>query len=197
MLHTPGNSLPRRRRGPRLIVTPQRPHTSQSTCYHPPSQGFVNVLGCCLLDDLGIGFDYWGRDGRQFMADMVAQLERYRGDAGLAWGAVFRHVRLPWDASSSLDNVYSGLLITLWRRHGRGRFLRRWFMGAIPLLRARCPATKADVGGAADNFFLAACYAAGADLTAYFCGELRWPVSPGAGGPALEAVLAAAAADGV
>lgn len=159
------------------------------------NQGFVNVLGCCLLADVGIGFDYWGRSGDQFMGDMVAHLERYRA-SGLPWGAVFRHVRLPWDAATSLDNVYSGLLVTLWRRHGRGRFLRRWFRGALPLLRARCPASKADVSGAADNFFLAACYAAGADLTADFVGGLRWPLTPGAAGPALEAVLAAAAADG-
>lgn len=71
-----------------------------------------------------------------------------------------------------------------------GAFLRRWFRVAMPLLLrpalCRCPASKADVATARDNFVLAASIAAGRDLSAHFSAELRWPVgaaiAPAAGG---------------
>lgn len=129
---------------------------------------------------------------------MTEHLEAYAGGTGtgdLCWKDVFYHERLPWNKDQSLDNLYSGLLIQLWREHGRKRFLRRWFRGAIPTLLSRCPADKDDFVTARDNFFLAACYAAGADLTDFFEGVLRWPISDGARGDALEVVLATAACD--
>ena len=161
------------------------------------NQGFVNVLGCLICVDGGVAFDYHGFSAEQFLGQMEAELLAYvRGM--YAWTDAFEHDRLPWKTAHSLDNLYSGLLVSLWRRHGRRRFLRRWFTGAIPLLLARCPAGKGDVATARENFFLAACYAAGADLSAYFVGELRWPLRASISGPAggvLGTMLAAAAAD--
>ena len=66
---------------------------------------------------------------------------------------------------------------------------------AIPLLLARCPASKADVATARDNFFLAASYAARADLTPLFRDALRWPIGADVAAHALEFVLDAARAD--
>lgn len=140
-------------------------------------------------------FDYFGNDGPRFMASMEEKVQTYMSRPDLTWQDVFYHERLPWDAATSLDNVYSGLLVMLWRRHGERAFLRRWFRGAIPTLTSRRPASKEDWQTAADNFFLAACYSAKADLSEFFRGELRWPISADAAGPVLETVLAAAAVD--
>ena len=159
------------------------------------NQGFINVLGALLVADMpGVAFDYHGFTLEQFLGQMEADLAAYR-DGGHAWDAAFLHDRLPWAAGRSLDNLYSGLLVYLWRRFGRGVFLRRWFRGAIPLLLARCPASKADVATARDNFFLAASYAARADLTPLFRDALRWPIGADVAAHALEFVLDAARAD--
>ena len=157
------------------------------------NQGFVNILGCLCCVDSGVAFTYHGYTAEQFCAQMEADLAAYR-DGAWPWSEVFENDRLPWNAGRSLDNLYSGLLVALWRAHGRRRFLRRWFCGAIPLLLARVPASKADVATARENFFLAACYAARADLTPLFAGTLRWPLRADVPG-VLATVLAAGAAD--
>jgi hypothetical protein len=156
------------------------------------NQGFVDVLGSLLCADSGLGFDYHGHTLPSFHASMEAEVDTFLA-SGLPWEAVFQHERFPWNAARSLDNLYAGLLIRLWRGHGRLRFLRRWFRGAIPLLRAsRCPVGTEDVATARENFFLASCFAAQADLRPFF-EQLRWPLRPGAAGAALETALAAAA----
>ncbi len=59
-------------------------------------------------------------------------------------------------------------------------FLRRWFE-AVPLLKARTPVSTGDVAATWDNFYLAACHAAGGSVDSLqrFFGTLRWPVSEG------------------
>jgi hypothetical protein len=70
------------------------------------------------------------------------------------------------------DNLYSGIISWLFKNHGQVEFLQRWFE-AIPLLR---PAGGSPAA-ARDNFFLAACHAANANLTTYFERDLNWPIS--------------------
>jgi hypothetical protein len=160
-------------------------------CWGWVNQGFVNVTWCLLSAQLpDVAFDYYGQDRAAFMDGMQAQAERYCRDARLAWADVFMHERLPWDRGSSLDNVYSGLLVLLYRRFGGDAFLRRWFR-AIPLLLQRCPASKEDFVTARDNFYLAASFAAGVDLAPYFDAELRWPVSAAARDGMAAALIAA------
>jgi hypothetical protein len=141
-----------------------------------------------------LAFDYYGHDAEGFIGDMEKELVTYAGSDAISWEDAFMHERLPWNKERSLDNLYSGLLAALWRSHGRKDFLRRWFRGAIPILLDRCPKDKSDIATAADNFFLAACYAARADLTDWFELQLRWPISEDARG-ALDTVLAIAASD--
>ena len=155
------------------------------------NQGFVNIVGCLLCVDAAVPFDYHGYSAAQFCEQMEADVAAFAGGAW-TWSDAFEHDRLPWNSGRSLDNLYSGVLVALWRRGGRRRFLRRWFRGAIPMLLARKPASKADVACARDNFFFAACYAANENLTPYFRDTLRWPP---ADADALATVLAAAAAD--
>lgn len=145
-------------------------------CWGWVNQGIVNVLGCLVADPEP--FYYHGSDRPAFLESMEAQLVRYICDDRLAWGDVFHHERLPWDAGSSLDNVYSGLLVALWRGHGGRAFLARWFAALPLLLASQCrPASKEDWPAAADCFYLAASCGAGDDLCDYFEGTLRWPVS--------------------
>ena len=114
------------------------------------------------------------------LPSMEAQIDRYITDPSLTWDDVFRHERLPWARHQSLDNVYSGLLVKLFKEHGGVAFLARWFE-AIPMLLTRTPASKYDYQGARDNFYLAACHAAGHDLRHFFVDVLRWEVSEGLG----------------
>ena len=113
-------------------------------------------------------------DGPAF-CDMMEGVVNTYIEKDLAWADVFLHDRLPWASGTSLDNAYSGVLSRLWRAHGRKEFLKGFFR-AIPLLTSRKPANKCDWQCAADNFFLASCYAARADLSAFFA-PLKWPVS--------------------
>lgn len=156
------------------------------SCWGWVNQGFVNVLGTLLLDQLEdpiVGFSYHGHSRDKFLGDMEAHLARYVAGGG-TWEDTFMHERLRWDPNSSLDNVYSGILISLWRAHGRGAFLTRFFQ-ALKNLR---PVSKDDVQGARENFALAAGRAARADLTGYFA-TLRWPLRP----TAAAALITAAA----
>lgn len=147
------------------------------------NQGFVNVLGCLLAPQLPARFEYFGQDRASFMAGMEAQFERYQ-TGGYTWEDVFCRERLPWDQDSSLDNVYSGLLVSLFRAAGgdtgdRGAtFLRRWFRVAVPLMleQRMQPRGKDDVARARENFYYAACIAADADLTDAFTTAYRWPL---------------------
>jgi len=137
------------------------------------NQGFVNVLGTLLLDELGddprVGFSYHGHSREKFLSDMEAQVSRHVG-GGHDWSTTFMHERVKWDPSTSLDNVYSGILINLWRAHGRGAFLTRFFIA----LNDRPCVSKEDAQGASENFAIAVSRAARADLTDYFH-SLRWP----------------------
>jgi hypothetical protein len=172
-------------------------HLSEGeSCWGWVNQGFVNVLGCLLIPhvraadpeaeagsgsaaELGLSFDYFGHDRASFMRDMERHYERYRDNEGNAcprWTDVFMHERLPWSAGTSLDNVYSGLLCFLYRTYGQLEFLRRWFAITPELARNRAPASKADYRTAAENFYLAASFAAGRDLRQLFITQLRWPV---------------------
>jgi hypothetical protein len=189
------------------------------------NQGFVNVLGCLLAEDLPhLGFFYHGHDRAGFMDMMETDARRYADDPSLTWErcatpsrlppplvssrhdalarshatsatcSTFYHERLPWAPHKSLDNVFSGLLVMLFKRHGGTAFLRRWFR-SIPLLVQRAPKNKSDAQGARDNFYLAASYAARTDLAPWFTGYLRWTLSRDATSAAVDVFLAAAACD--
>lgn len=174
-------------------------------CWGWVNQGFINVTGCLLSTEISdavtgvpLAFDYFGNDADAFMGGMEKHLTKYKtgGEHGaLSWKQAFYRERLPWETGASLDNLYSGLIVDLWRRNGKGRFLRRWWRGALPYLRSsRLPTSKWDVVTARDNFFLAACFAANADLTRYFVDTLRWPISDSVPAPFLREVLAEARA---
>lgn len=159
-------------------------------CWGWVNQGFVNVLGCLLSGEMpGVTFHYYGRDREGFMRSMEEHVFKYMDDARLGWDAVFMHERLPWDAHTSLDNVYSGILVMLYRTYGP-RALRGWFR-SIPLLLQRCPASKEDVATARDNFYLAASVAAGQDLAPWFQSKLKWPISDAVRHGTVDALLAA------
>jgi hypothetical protein len=161
-------------------------------CWGWANQGFVNVLGTLLLDELhdpAIGFTYHGHTRDAFLASMEDELKTYISRGG-PFAETFLHERLPWKPASSVDNVWSGLLVRLWRDHGRGAFLARFF-AAIPALAAtRAPASKADFATASENFFIAACAGARADLAAEF-DALRWPRRAAAAAAGAAAAAAA------
>ena len=169
---------------------------TEDSCWGWFNQGFVNVLGVLLVTDAepSVRVNYHGTDGSGFLASMESQLARHVAGVAakeLTWADTFAHERLPWAAHQSLDNVHSGVLVRLWRRHGRGEFLARFFTVAIPLLHAngRRPASRADAATARENVLLAYSVAARADLSSFFATELGMPLRDGVA--ELAAALAA------
>ena len=170
-------------RGTQVAVEP--------SCWGWVNQGFVNCLGVLLfLDDDGPGglatrsaVDYHGQNAEGFLASMEAALQRHIDDTSLSWEDTFMHECLPWAEHQSLDNVYSGLLVRLWRGEGRGAFLARFFQVALPTLRGngRLPRDKGDFATARENLFLACSIAARRDLGAEFA-KLRLPLRAGVAG---------------
>lgn len=178
----------------------KRPHPNPSPSLFPHrvNQGFVNVLGVLLVSDAepAIAIDYHGSDGPAFLASMEAQLDRHVAGVAageLCWSDTFMHERLPWAAHQSLDNAYSGLLVRLWRRHGRGDFVQRFFSTAMPLLRTngRVPAGKTDVAAARENLLVACSVAARTDLCDFFERSLGMPLRTGTRDDVAACVLAA------
>ena len=97
------------------------------------------------------------------------------------------------NGAQGLDNLYSGLLIRLWRNYGQYTFLVRFFK-AIQMMTDRNAVTyfnspnklnyidslstdinnaKLNAQTAAENFYIAATYAASTDLYDYFTGTLQ------------------------
>lgn len=152
------------------------------------NQGFVNVVGCLFSNQVtpvvsssfssSMEFEYFGRNRQQFMDSMLNHLTIYMNNSTgtFSWDTVFMKSILPWDSSSSLDNLYSGLLVYLYRNHGEVDFLKRFFR-ALPVLLPRAPASKFDAAAARDNFFLAASVGANSSLLNFFTQDLRFSIS--------------------
>ena len=151
-------------------------------CWGWINQEFVNVLGILIVfgnERLShINVDYYGRSAEEFMTSMEAQLDKHISDNSLQWSDTFLHERLPWDQNSSLDNVYSGILVRLFKRFGGLMFFKNFFKDAIPMLHLndRLPHSKNDTITARENFYLACSIAARTDLSSFFCNELRMPL---------------------
>ena len=112
------------------------------------NQGFVNVFGGLLSQNIvpRIDFNYFGNDGERFWMGMENHLDTYISglNSGIyTWDNTFMYNRMIWTANAdnpnganSLDDLYSGLLIRLWRRYGGNIFLIRFFK-AIKLMSNR------------------------------------------------------------
>jgi hypothetical protein len=164
------------------------------------NQGFVNVFGGLLTKNLvpAVNFNYFGYDGEGFWKSMEYHLDTYVSglNSGIyTWDNTFMYNRLIWtkdinspDGAQSLDNLYSGLLIRLWRNHGGNIFLMRFFK-AIKLMNNRYAYNflnlpnkldyidnlstntndvKLTAQTAAENFYIASSYGAAQDLYDYF-----------------------------
>ena len=113
------------------------------------------------------------------------------------WNNTFMYHRMIWtknadnpEGAESLDNLYSGILIRLWRNNGTGNFLIRFFK-AVKLMTNRnlysflnnankfdyidrfSYDAKLNAQTAAENFYIAASYGANKDLYNYFVSTLR------------------------
>lgn len=187
------------------------------SCWGFVNQGFINILGCLLMQEKArfspssITFDYFGQDAARFMDSMERELITYQ--AGLADGTVsfksaFHSERFPWAKERSVDNLWSGLLVRLWKDHGKTKFLKGFFKATYSLLApmGRKLAHKDEWKKALGNFALAACFGARADVSSFFVHGLKWQVDHHEGGgggggggfeSALDSILAAAVADAV
>ena len=169
------------------------------------NQGFVNVFGGLLTKNIvpSINFDYAGYNIEQFWNMMERHLDTYINglNSGIyTWDNAFMYNRMIWSANAanpngaeSLDNLYSGILIRLWRNNGNKVFLIRFFK-AIQLMSNRnayyfldlenklyyidtlstdTTNAKLNAQTAAENFYIAASYGAKQDLYIYFTVTLR------------------------
>lgn len=164
------------------------------------NQGFINVVGGLLTKNIqpSVNFNYFGSDAEKFWQSMEKHLDIYINgyNSGIyTWDNTFMFNRLIWtknkenpDGAESLDNLYSGLLIRLWRNNGNDNFLKRFYK-AIKLMNDRnayyflnksdksiyidnlstnTSNAKLNAQTAAENFYIASSYAANKDLYDYF-----------------------------
>ncbi|KNC74830.1 hypothetical protein SARC_12630 [Sphaeroforma arctica JP610] len=146
------------------------------------NQGFIDILGCLLLDHMcsdgeKVELEYYGNNRDGFMISMEEELDNYLKHE-YSYEETFEHHLLPWNQNKSLDNVIAGILSRFYREFGYG-FMLRWFR-CIPLLQKRLPPRSlkpCDRQSGIDNFYIAASFGACCDQYDYFCGSLQWPVS--------------------
>lgn len=153
---------------------------SHADCWGWVNQGFVNCVGCLLSEHIPIAFEYYGADREGFMKSMESHLDQYLGSPDVYnWQNTWNKERLPWAAHQSLDNLFSGLLVRLYRQYGGVDFLIRWFRN-MPSLLHRAPKTKSDQQGARDNIFILSSISARKNLKSFFRDDLRWQISDNA-----------------
>lgn len=155
------------------------------------NQGFIDVAGCLFSEAITppVEFYYYGQNRKMFMDSMEGKLNTYMANSSYTWDNVWMKQLLPWDQWSSLDNLYAGLLVHLYRNYGGYAFLRGMWR-AIPGLLDRVPGTANNLESfknnqrARDNFFIAASQGAGpgVDLLPLFRDRLRWNISQAAVG---------------
>ncbi len=166
------------------------------------NQGFVNVAGALISTSIEpkIGFSYHGKNLDEFCNGMEYNLDQYL-NGNYKWEDVFTYQRLPWDEYSTLDNIYSGLLIRLWKNYGKNDFLKRfWSLLNNDGLRRRTPYNyffvynninkedyldkysfeeyqsdrKLNMQTAVENFYIICSYAAKNNMYDYFKNTLRF-----------------------
>mmetsp|Transcript_18171 Transcript_18171/g.26239 ORF Transcript_18171/g.26239 Transcript_18171/m.26239 type:complete len:384 (+) Transcript_18171:326-1477(+) len=145
------------------------------------NQGFIDVTGCLVSDTIfpPVTFNYYGNNREAFMNSMESKLITYVSNSAYNWSNTFMHDRLPWSPSESVDNLFAGILVNLYRYEGGFSFMSGFFR-ALPGLVPRAPKSKLDNQAARDNFYLAASIGAQKNLLGFFANDLRWNISTGA-----------------
>jgi hypothetical protein len=162
------------------------------------TQGFVNILGGILTLDINppVSYNYSGFDLPRMFKMMEDHLDIYINGT-YTWDDVFMYDRLIWNTSQSLDNLYSGLFIRLWKTYNTsGNFLVRFFNAITLTIPMRHPEVfqnsqqniqtytdgnlnvnrselRLNSQTAAENFYIASSYGAKQDLYTYFTVTLR------------------------
>ena len=165
------------------------------------NQGFVNALGSLVVQKMQppMNYNYAGYDISGFWMMFERELDTYIAgvkDTSYNWVNTFMFHRLIWSATDSapygaksLDNLYSGILIRLWKNYGKNKFLLRFFK-ALNYMSKSGPNTrsatylsnrvnrsvymdtlstsdtlnKLNYQTASENFYIAASYGAGKNL---------------------------------
>ena len=105
------------------------------------TQGFVNILGAMLTTNINpkVSYNYSGYDLPRMFKMMEDHLDMYI-NGNYMWDDVFMYDRLIWNTSESLDNLYSGLLIRLWKTYNTNNtFLIRFFKAINLMIPSRHP----------------------------------------------------------
>ena len=169
------------------------------------NQGFVNVFGSLLTKNIqpAVNFSYVGNTTEEFWDMMEKHLDIYINgyNSGIyTWDNTFMYNRMIWtknadnpNGAESLDNLFSGILIRLWKNNGKYNFLKR-FYNAIKLMNNRnayyflnvvnkssyidnlstdTSNVKLNAQTAAENFYIASSYGANKDLYNYFVDTLH------------------------
>ena len=139
------------------------------------------MTGCLVSDTIKppVTFNYYGYDRIGFMNMMEANLITYVSNSSYNWTNTFMRDILPWSPPGqkwSLDNLYAGIIVNLYKYEGGFQFISGFFH-ALPGLVPRAPATMQDNQAARDNFYLAASIGAQKNLYNFFARDLRWTIS--------------------
>jgi hypothetical protein len=124
------------------------------------------------VDDLhyaGRGRAGFARGMEAFLDEYIAHPEKY--DWANSWCAP----RLPWSPKTSVNDLMTGLLVHLQRKHGGIAFVSGLYR-EIPRQRP-LPRDRSDYLACRDNIYAACSLAAREDLGDFFTKNLRWTLS--------------------
>lgn len=171
-------------------------------------QGFVNVLGGLLRPYIipSVNYNFHGHDAEGYWRIKENYLDTYIAGANsgiYTWDNTFMYYKLIWTSDSnnpygsvSIDDLYAGILVRLWKMYGGKTFLIGFFraismmanrhavsylnspnkLSYIDSLSTNTSNAKLNVLTVIENLYIASTRGARLDLYNYFTGTLKVPI---------------------
>lgn len=135
--------------------------------------GFNNAAAIWIVDDLGVGLNYHGRNRDQFRAGFDSDLNTYLNNTSYNFENVWTSRLLPW-RHQTVNNLMSGALLRWYDNHGGKPFIQRLYreIENNPRLRDRF-----DFQRARDNWYRIVSRASRTNQESHFENTLRWSIS--------------------
>ncbi|GAD00645.1 carbohydrate binding domain-containing protein [Agarivorans albus] len=138
--------------------------------------GFNNAAAFWIVDDLGVGLHYFGKDYARFRQDHKDELDKYLNNNAYNFDNVWATSKLPW-RNGTINTLMSAVLLEWYDDLGGKAFVQRLYQQIEnnPKLRDRF-----DHQGARDNWYRMVSRASRSDQAQYFENTLRWSISSSA-----------------
>ncbi|WP_163132061.1 carbohydrate binding domain-containing protein [Agarivorans sp. Alg241-V36] len=138
--------------------------------------GFNNAAAFWIVDDLGVGLHYFGKDYARFRQDHRDELNKYLNNNAYTFDNVWATSKLPW-RNGTINTLMSAVLLEWYDTLGGKAFVQRLYqqIDNNPRLSNRFAHQQAR-----DNWYRIVSRASRSDQVQYFENTLRWSISSSA-----------------